>query len=74
MNILFIEGVEAVSCGSIAPRLLVFPPAGQEGAAVDEVPQRLRQPLRRGAESRRHVLVQQLLQLQGSLELRVKQE
>ena len=60
---LSIEGVEAVSCGSIAPRLLVFPPVGQEGAAADEVPQRLRQPLRRGAEGCRHVLVQQLLQL-----------
>ena len=71
---LSIEGVEAVSCGSIASRLLVFPPAGQEGAPVDEVPQRLRQPLRRRAESRRHVLVQQLLQLQGSLEWKVKQE
>ena len=41
-----IAGVEAVGCGSLAPRLLVVPPAGQEGEAVDEVPQRLRQPLR----------------------------
>ena len=56
-----IAGVEAFGCGSLAPRLLVVPPAGQEGEAVDEVPQRLRQPLRRGAEGRCHVLVQQLL-------------
>ena len=41
VEVVNIEGVEAVSCGSIAPRLLVFPPAGQEGAAADEVPQRL---------------------------------
>ena len=41
-----IAGDEAVGCGSLAPRLLVVPPAGQEGEAVDEVPQRLRQPLR----------------------------
>ena len=41
-----IAGDEAFGCGSLAPRLLVVPPAGQEGEAVDEVPQRLRQPLR----------------------------